>query len=118
VAASVAGYETVAGLPATVIEGRVVMVLDVTVPAVEYLEGTGQSAFAAELPAEAAVEYQGELRYEQRVWLHAERGQVLRSEVAGSFVTDVAWTGVPTESPGFDPVHSEGRVEAFTERMG
>jgi hypothetical protein len=116
VAASVAGYDTVGVIPATVIEGRMVMVLDVTVPADEYLAGTGQEAFAIELPTEAAVEYQGELRYEQRVWL--QRGQVLRSEMAGSFVTDVAWTGVPTESPGFDPVHSEGRLEASTERTG
>jgi hypothetical protein len=116
--ARLAGYEVVAGLPAAMVEGRVVMTLDVTVPAVEYLEGTGQTAFATELPGDAAIDYDGELRYVQRVWLQPDRGQVLRSEIAGTFVTDVEWTGVPADREGFDPVHVEGRVEVTTERTG
>jgi hypothetical protein len=114
----VAGYEVVAGMPAAMIEGSVVMTLDVTVPADEYLEGTGQTAFAAELPDDAAIDYDGELRYVQRVWLQPDRGQVLRSEIAGTFVTDVEWTGVPADREGFDPVHVEGRLEVTTERTG
>jgi hypothetical protein len=114
--ARMAGYEVVAGMPAAMIEGRVVMTLDVTVPAAEYLEGTGQAAFTTELPGEAAVEHRGELRYLQRVWLQPDRGQVLRSEIVGTFVTDVEWTGVPPDRQGFDPVHVEGSLEVTTER--
>jgi hypothetical protein len=114
----VAGYEVEAGMPTAMIEGSVVMTLDVTVPAAEYLEGTGQTAFTTELPDDAAIDYDGELRYVQRVWLQPDRGQVLRSEIAGTFVTDVEWTGVPADREGFDPVHVEGRLEVTTERTG
>jgi hypothetical protein len=108
----------VAGVPAAVVVGRVVMSLDVTVPADEYLEDTGQAPFAAELPDDAAIDYDGELRYIQRVLLHPERGQVLRSEITGGFVTDARWTGVPTGREGFGPLHVEGRLEATAERTG
>jgi hypothetical protein len=113
-----AGYEVVAGVPAAVVVGRVVMSLDVTVPADEYLEDTGQAPFAAELPDDAAIDYDGELRYIQRVLLHPERGQVLRTEITGGFVTDARWTGVPTGREGFGPLHVEGRLEATAERTG
>jgi hypothetical protein len=113
-----AGHEVVAGIPAAVVEGQVVMTVDVTVPAAEYLRDTEQAAFATELPAEATVDYEGELRYVQRVWLHIDRGQILRSELTGSFVTDVAWTNVPAGRQGFDPLHVEGSLEVTTERTG
>jgi hypothetical protein len=111
-----AGYEVVAGVAAAVVEGRVVVDLDVTVPADEYLADTGQAPFAAELPEDAALDYDGELRYVQRVWLHPGRGQVLRSELAGGFVTDARWAGVPAGREGFGPLHVEGQLEAVTER--
>lgn len=112
------GYEVVAGVTTAVVEGEVVMTLDVTVPAAEYLEGTGQAPFTAELPDDAAVDYDGELTYVQRAWLHPGRGQVLRTELSGEFVTDVAWTGVPAGREGFEPLHVEGGLEATTERIG
>jgi hypothetical protein len=110
------GYEVVAGVTTAVVEGQVVMTLDVTVPADEYLEGTGQAPFTAELPDDAALDYDGELRYVQRAWLHPGRGQILRTELAGEFVTDVAWTGMPAGREGFEPLHVEGGLEATTER--
>jgi hypothetical protein len=112
------GYELMGGVPAAVVQERVVTDLGVAVPAAEYLEGTGQLAFAAELPPDAAVEFDGELRYVQRAWLSPGRGEILRSEIVGAFVTDAAWTGVPPGRQGFDPIHAEGRLEARTERTG
>jgi hypothetical protein len=113
---SLAGYELVGAVRAAVVESRVVVQLNVTVPAEEYLENTSQTGF--DVPTDAALDYDGELRYVQRVWLHVDRGQILGSEITGAFVTDVAWVGVPEARQGFDPVHVEGQLEAATERTG
>jgi hypothetical protein len=113
---SLTGYELVGAVQAAVVESRVVVELDVTVPAEEYLEKTSQTSF--EVPSDAALDYDGELRYVQRAWLQVDRGQMLGSELAGAFVTDVAWVGIPDGRQGFDPVHAEGRLEATTERTG
>lgn len=112
---TMAGYELRGGVPAAVVESRVEVDLAVTVPAGEYLEGTGQTGF--DLPPDSALEYDGELQYVLRSWLQVDGGQMLGSEVTGTFVTDVAWVGVPASRQGFDPVHAEGRLEATTERM-
>lgn len=109
-----ARYEPIAGASIAVVESRVVVTLDITVPADEYLEATGQAGF--DLPSDAALDYDGELRYAQRTWLQPDRGQVLRTRIVGSFVTDVAWTDVPAGREGFEPVHAEGQLEATTER--
>jgi hypothetical protein len=109
------GYELAGGIAAAVVECRVAVDIDVTLDAIEYLAGTGQDA--VEVPEDAALEYDGELRYLQRAWLEPASGQVIRSEISGTFVTDAAWTGAPDEE-GFDPVHVEGRLEARTERTG
>jgi hypothetical protein len=111
---SLAGYELVGAVQAAVVESRVVVELDVTVPAEEYLEKTSQTGF--DLPPDAALDYDGELRYVQRAWLQVERGQMLGSEITGAFVTDVAWVGIPDARQGFEPVHAEGQLEAATER--
>jgi hypothetical protein len=116
VAGRLLGYRVVGGAAAVVVESRVTVDLDVTVPAAEYLEGSAQSGF--DVPADAALDYDGELRYVQRAWLEPEDARILRSEIAGAFVTDAAWLGVPSDLDGFDPVHAEGRLEAHTERTG
>jgi hypothetical protein len=116
VAGRLVGYELVAGAAAAVVESRVAMAVDVTVPADEYLEQTGQPGL--DLPPKAALDYDGELRYIQRAWLEPDRGLVLRSEITGSFVTDVVWTGVPDDREGFDRLHVEGQLQANTERTG
>ena len=111
---SLTGYELIGAMQAAVVESRVVVDLDVTVPADEYLEETAQTGF--EVPREAALDYDGELRYLQRAWLQVERGQMLGSEITGTFVTEAAWVGVDRQ--GFDPVHAEGRLRASTHRTG
>lgn len=116
VAGRLFGYRVVGGAAAAVVENRVTIDLDVTVPAAQYLEGSAQSGF--DVPADAALDYDGELRYIQRAWLDPEDGRILRSEITGEFVTDAAWLGVPSDLDGFDPVHTEGRLEAHTERTG
>jgi hypothetical protein len=113
---SLAGYELIGAVQAAVVESRVVVELDVTVPAEEYLEKTSQTGF--DVPPGAALDYDGELRYVQRAWLQVDRGQMLGTEITGAFVTDVAWVGVPDARQGFDPVHAEGQLEARTERTG
>jgi hypothetical protein len=113
---SLTGYELVGAIRAAVVENQVVVQLDVTVQADEYLEETSQTSF--DLPPDAALVYDGELQYVQRAWLQVDRGQILGSEISGAFVTDVAWVGVPDARQGFDPVHVEGRLEAATERTG
>jgi hypothetical protein len=108
-------YELAAGIAAAVVECRVAVDIDVTVEGSEYLTGTGQSDVA--LPQEAALDYDAELRYVQQAWLEPASGQVLRSQITGTFVTDASWTGAPDEE-GFEPVHVEGSLRATTERTG
>jgi hypothetical protein len=108
-------YELAAGVAAAVVECVVSIDIDITVDGAEYLTGTGQAE--VELPEEASLDYDSELRYLQRAWLEPASGQVLRSEISGTFVTDAAWIGPPEEEE-FEPVHVEGRVRATTERTG
>jgi hypothetical protein len=108
-------YELAAGIAAAVVQCVVSIDIDVTVSGAEYLTGRGQAD--VELPEEAALDYDAELRYLQRAWLEPASGQVLRSEISGTFITDATWTGAP-EDEGFEPVHVEGRVRATTERTG
>jgi hypothetical protein len=116
VAGRLLGYGVLGGAAAAVVESRVTVDLDVTVPAAEYLEGSAQSGF--DVPADAALDYDGELRYVQRAWLEPKDGRILRSEITAAFATDAAWLGVPSDLDGFDPIHAEGRLEAHTERTG
>lgn len=113
---SLAGYELVGAVRAAVVENRVAVQLDVTVPAEEYLEETSQTSF--DLPPDAALVYDGQLRYVQRAWLQVDRGQMLGSEISGVFDTDVAWVGVPPPRQGFDPVQTVGLLQASTSRTG
>jgi hypothetical protein len=108
-------YELAAGIAAAVVACVVSIDIDVTVDGAEYLTGTGQAE--VELPEEAALDYDAELRYLQRAWLEPASGQVLRSEISGTFVTDATWISA-AEEEGFEPVHVEGRVQATTERTG
>ncbi|HEX2026281.1 MAG TPA: hypothetical protein VHH92_07790 [Actinomycetota bacterium] len=108
-------YELAAGVAAAVVECRVSVDIDVTVEAAEYLTGTGQTDVV--LPEGAELDYDSGLRYVQRAWLEPASGQVLRSEITGTFVTDAEWTGAPEEE-GFEPIHVEGSVRATTERTG
>jgi hypothetical protein len=113
---SLTGYELVGAVRSAVVKSRVVVELDVTVPAEEYLEQTSQTSF--DVPPDAELDYDGQLRYVQRAWLQVERGQMLGSEIAGVFNTDVAWVGVPRGRQGFDPVQMVGWLQASTHRTG